>query len=460
MRVWCRFVSEEYSEMRRPLLDGFRSVGIEPCFCNPKATDPVLVVFSEFGEHLRQILNETRQSGVPRAIALGVSQAHLSGQEVWALLNAGARDVLFWDESEQIIATLIARLARWGKLAELVESPTVRHSMIGRSPSVMAVLHQLVETAYFGDSTVLLMGESGTGKELAARLIHSLDQRPNKGDLIISDCTTLVPELSGSEFFGHERGAFTGAITARDGAFALANGGTLFLDEVGELPLGLQGQLLRAIQERSYKRVGGNTWHRTEFRLICATNRDLTKEVAQGRFRSDLYYRIAGDIFTLPPLRDRPEDILFLAHHFIRLLRPDGEPPKLDRSVTEYLLLREYPGNVRDLKQLVTRIMRRYVGVGPITAGYLPDEDRLESGHDHGEWYDRQFERCIRLALAQGVGLKDIGRTAENIAVRIAVADEEGNLQRAASRLQVTDRALQLRQAASRVSEMQPENRP
>jgi transcriptional regulator with GAF, ATPase, and Fis domain len=294
------------------------------------------------------------------------------------------------------------------------------------------------------------MGESGTGKELAARLIHFLDQRPHKGDLITLDCTTVVPELSGSEFFGHERGAFTGATTARDGAFALANGGTLFLDEVGELPLSLQGQLLRAIQEHSYKRVGGNIWHRSEFRLICATNRDLRQDVAQGRFRSDLYYRIAGDVFTIPPLRERADDILPLARHFIRSLMPDRDPPEFDETVKEYLMLREYPGNVRDLKQLVVRMMRHYVGFGPITAGCLPEGERPEVEEDQREWCNQDFERCIRCAIARGVGLKDIGRVAENVAVRIAVGDEQGSPHRAAARLRVTDRALQLRQAAAR----------
>jgi transcriptional regulator with PAS, ATPase and Fis domain len=129
---------------------------------------------------------------------------------------------------------------------------------------------------------------------------------------------------------------------------------------------------------------------------------------------------------------------------------PDGDPPELDGTVKEYFMLRDYPGNVRDLRQLVARIMRRYVGSGPITAGCLPEEERPEAGEEPREWCNQEFERCIRCAIAQGVGLKDIGRTAENVAVRIAVADEQGSLQRAAARLRVTDRALQLRQAAAR----------
>src|SRR5262249_5035658 len=143
--------------------------------------------------------------------------------------------------------------------------------------------------------------------------------------------------LSGSEFFGHERGAFTGAVSQRDGAFALADGGTLFLDEVGELPLPLQAQLLRVVQERTYKRVGGNTWHRTNFRLVCATNRDLLAQVGRGEFRADLYYRIASFVCKLPPLRQRLDDVIPLAEYFLRQMYPNGEPPQLDDAVRAYL---------------------------------------------------------------------------------------------------------------------------
>jgi transcriptional regulator with GAF, ATPase, and Fis domain len=270
--------------------------------------------------------------------------------------------------------------------------------------------------------------------------------------LVVVDCTTIVPELAGSEFFGHERGAFTGAIAARDGAFALADGGTLFLDEVGDLPLGLQAQLLRVVQEGTYKRVGGNTWQRTNFRLVAATNKDLQQAVASGAFRRDLYYRIAGVTCQLPSLRERTDDILRLARHFMQQLRSDTEAIDLDDLVREYLLSRTYSGNVRDLKQLMTRIVYRHVGSGPITVGDIPEEERpaMESLHDRS---DQLFEQAIRRALVSGVGLKDISRAVTEAAIRIAVRDEEGNLQRAARKLGVTDRALQLRRAARREPE-------
>src|SRR5205085_578959 len=198
---------------------------------------------------------------------------------------------------------------------------------------------QVIEIALFSDGSVLLLGESGTGKELLARLVHTLDPRPDKGELVVLDCTTVVPELAGSEFFGHERGAFTGAAASRDGAFALADRGTLFLDEVGELPLALQAQLLRVVQERTYKRVGSNVWKQTNFRLICATHRDLRQDVAAGRFRGDFYHRIASRVCRIPALRERRDDILPLTEHFLRELGGDAEPG-FDPGVGELLAQR------------------------------------------------------------------------------------------------------------------------
>jgi transcriptional regulator with GAF, ATPase, and Fis domain len=300
---------------------------------------------------------------------------------------------------------------------------------------------------------MLVTGESGTGKELVARLIHTLDSRPRKANLVVLDCTTVVPELSGSEFFGHERGAYTGAVSSRDGAFALADGGTLFLDEVGELPLTLQSELLRVVQEHTYKRVGSNTWQKTEFRLVCASNRQLLEEKAQGRFRPDLYYRIANWTCHLPPLCERREDILPLANYFVGQLRAGERPPELGDAVQEFLVNREYPGNIRELRQIVSRMVYRHVGSGPITPGYIPEDQRPEPGRNGLSWRDEEFERAIRRAVSMGATLREIGRFAEDTAVRIAVAEEGGSLQRAAGRLGVVDRTLQMRYAAWRRQE-------
>ena len=281
-----------------------------PSHSTPRRSGPGVVVFDEATPELHDFCAPPAATARNAFSPLRLVARSLTGGSCWRLLQCGAADVLQLGDSPAADAAIAARLDRWATISRLVGSPLVRDACIGQSPAWSRLLHQIVEVAYFSDSPVLITGESGTGKELVCRLVHALDQRPDKRDLVVLDCTTIAPELSGSEFFGHERGAFTGAVAARDGAFALADGGTLFLDEVGELPPPLQAELLRVIQEHTYKRVGSNTWQTTRFRLVCATNRDLLEEVARGRFRQDLYYRIAGWSRRLPPLRERPEDIL------------------------------------------------------------------------------------------------------------------------------------------------------
>ena len=417
-----------------------------------EAGGPGVVLFDEVSEGLCDFVREASQGGYGRVLAVGTSRAALASAQGWTLLRAGASDAFARDGAADAARAALARFERWAAVDRLVDSPLVRNHLVGRSPLWRTVLRQVVEVAAFTDSPLLVTGESGTGKELVARLIHSLDARPRKRELVLLDCTTVVPQLSGSEFFGHERGAFTGAAGPREGAFALADGGTLFLDEVGELPPTLQAQLLRVVQEKTYKRTGGNSWQKTDFRLVCATNRDLVDEVARGAFRADLYYRIASFTCCLPPLRDRPEDVIPLFEHFLAESRPGAAPVELDEPVREYLLNRDYPGNVRDLRQLATRVACRCVGDGPVTVGQLPEDERPALDACTADWRDAAFDTSIRRALVRGVGLKDIGRIATDAAIRIAVVEEEGNLQRAARRLGVTDRALQLRKAAGRAS--------
>jgi transcriptional regulator with GAF, ATPase, and Fis domain len=405
-----------------------------------------IIILSDITSEICEFVQAVSRNGAERILVLAIEKAALAGGKAWRILQAGASDILVWSDLSDPGGVITARFKRWHEVDRLVESPLVQNQLVGQSRAWKSVLRRLVEVACFTDAPVLLTGETGTGKELAAQLIHTLDQRRNKHELVILDCTTIVPELSGSELFGHERGAFTGAITARDGAFATANGGTLFLDEVGELPLSLQVQLLRVLQEQTYKRVGSNTWHQIDFRLICATNRDLQLEEAQGRFRRDLYYRLAAWPIKLPPLRDRIEDIIPLVRHFIRQARPGEEPPELDEQVQDYFLSREYPGNVRDLKNLVYRVIARHVGAGPITVGNIPLNERPAPKFGPQNWCDHNLECAVRRAIAVGVGLKEIRQTVEEIAIRIAV-EKHGNLQRAAEKLGVTDRTLQKRRA-------------
>lgn len=413
-------------------------------------TAPGMILFDEVSQRVYDSIIEWSHHGRERLLAVSKSRSVPSNDAVWSLLAAGASDVLIWEGSANPAEEIAARFERWSVVDQLVDSSLVCKSLVGRSPAWIAALRQIAETARFTNESILITGESGTGKELAARLVHTLDPRLSKGDWVVVDCTTIVPALAGSEFFGHERGAFTGASYPRDGAFALADGGTLFLDEVGELMPELQAQLLRVIQEGTYKRVGGNAWQKTDFRLVCATNRDLLKEVAAGRFRGDLYHRIASWVVKLPSLRDRVEDIPLLVDHFLKMFLKDESPIELDEPVRDYLMRRDYPGNVRDLKQLMARVSHRRTGSGPITVGAIPMEDRPLSELDFSDWSNGQFRNGICQALALGIGLKEIGRAAENIAVQIAVRNENGNLQSAAKKLGVTDRALQMRRAALR----------
>jgi transcriptional regulator with GAF, ATPase, and Fis domain len=374
-----------------------------------------------------------------------VAMTSLQEDETWQLLKMGASDVLFWTELDDPASRIAARLQRWVDIDRIAESSLVQNNLVGQSRAWKSVVRHIVELACFTDAPILLMGETGTGKELVARLIHTLDGKRNKKELVILDCSTIVPELSGTELFGHERGAFTGAFAARDGAFALADGGTLFLDEVGELSLDLQVQLLRVLQEHTYKRIGSSAWRKSDFRLVCATNRDLQEEVAKGRFRRDLYYRAASWVVRLPPLRERSTDIIPLVYHFMRQVWPSEQLLELDERVQAYLRARDYQGNVRELQNLAFRIAAGHVGPGPVTLGDIPLEDRpqLDIPDLPENWCDKTVEQALRRALADGHKLKEIGRKVEEVAIRITVDDENGNLQRSANVLGVTDRTLQ-----------------
>jgi transcriptional regulator with GAF, ATPase, and Fis domain len=446
MEIWhCSLGSKPHTS----IYDSLSEAGIRSQQYESNRTDgPGIVFFQESSRELVDLLRETSRRGLERVLAISLSGRALEPEVIWNLLSAGAADVFVWSRCRNPAREIAARFDRWATIDEIVESPLVKENLAGQSTVWIRALRQIVEVATFTDSSVLITGESGTGKELFAQLVHKLDPRVNKGNLVVCDCTTIVPELSGSEFFGHERGAFTGAVTARKGAFALADCGTLFLDEVGELPLNLQAELLRVIQERTYKRVGGNSWLKTDFRLVCATNRNLFEEQAKDRFRRDFYYRIASWTCHLPRLSERREDILVLARHFIAQLRPD-DPPDLDDAVKLYLMEREYPGNARDLKQLVTRMIQHHVGPGAITVGDIPEVDR-PNGTLSNHRYETELENAVHLAVTLGVSLKEIERLAGNLAERLVIEEEQGNLQRAAIRLGVSDRALQIRRAARR----------
>jgi two-component system response regulator GlrR len=223
---------------------------------------------------------------------------------------------------------------------------------LGASPAMRHVFATVAKLAP-ADSTVLLEGETGTGKSLVADLIHRQSPRGD-GPFVVVDCASIPPTLIESELFGHERGAFTGAQAARAGAFESANGGTIFLDEIGELPLDLQAKLLRALEDRVVKRLGGSRTIQLDVRVVAATNRDLREEVNRGRFRADLYYRLNVVRLRLPPLRERREDIALLVHHFYRSFTADDDGVAPAALVAE-LEQHAWPGNVRELRSAIER---------------------------------------------------------------------------------------------------------
>ncbi len=239
----------------------------------------------------------------------------------------------------------------------LVEEIRADHaSMIGESPA-MRRLTQMIAQVAPTDSTVLIQGETGTGKELVARAIHDSSARRDR-PLVKVNCAALPRELVESELFGHEKGAFTGALQQRRGRFELADGGTLFLDEIGEMPLEAQAKLLRVLQERELERVGGSRTLRIDVRVIAATNRDVQAQIDGGRFRSDLFYRLNVFPLAIPPLRERRDDIALLIDHFAtRMARKLGRPAALPSRFVELAAGYAWPGNIRELENLVERAL-------------------------------------------------------------------------------------------------------
>jgi two-component system, NtrC family, response regulator AtoC len=340
------------------------------------------VIAAKEAADARRLLDRTEPDLLSRTVV--ALERSVQPAEQLELLGAGAGDVLCCGDG-CLVDAVLARLDRWAVIEETLASRMVRDRFIGHSPKLLCALRELIELAMFGRAPILLTGETGTGKELAAWVVHRLSTEAyghrtlaekSPGELVVVDCTTIVPTLSGSELFGHERGAFTGADRARIGAVKQADGGTLFLDEVGDLPKALQPELLRVIQEGRFKTVGGSFWARTSFRLVSATNRNLVRGQRHGRFRSDLYHRIAAGRVQLPPLRDRLEDVPELFRYFLAQARSGTEKVELTEGVCACLCEREYPGNVRQLRQLALQVAARHAGPGPVTVGDIPAGER------------------------------------------------------------------------------------
>ncbi|MFO0756841.1 MAG: sigma 54-interacting transcriptional regulator [Byssovorax sp.] len=359
-----------------------------------------------------------------------VSRVHLTARiegESIRIIDAGSRngtriddlsirDAYARPDSTVRIGDTSLRLQMTGDVIELPLSTRDRFgALIGKSDAIRRVF-ALLERIAPGEATVLIEGETGTGKELVAEAIHDESAR-GAGPFIVFDCSAVSATLIESELFGHLRGAFTGAISDRAGAFEAAHGGTLFLDEVGELPLDLQPKLLRVLERREVRRLGANVARKVDVRVVAATNRSLAREVEGGRFREDLYYRLAVIPVSLPPLRERQGDIPLLVRHFEAELG-GARGARLGDEQVSALAARTWPGNVRELRNAVARaVSLGSVGAagGPAAPPSSPaapaidlDEPLLSGRERVAEAYEKAY---VELALQRTGG--NVSRAAE-----------------------------------------------
>lgn len=328
-------------------------------------------------------------------------------------IHAGAFDFITkpWDNQ-----TLLQRINVALELNSPTEGTAVntdfdRSFIIGKSPALLNVLDTISRIAAT-DASVLIMGENGTGKELIAEAIHR-NSRRRANAMVKVNLGGISSSLFESEMFGHKKGAFTGAVADREGRFAVANGGTIFLDEIGELDLNCQVKLLRVLQEHTYEMLGDSTPRRTDVRVVCATNADLPAMVAERTFREDLFYRINLITVTLPPLRDRADDIPLLVDHIVaRHCEANGrERPEISADAMDFLKTLPYPGNIRELKNFIERTLlvtqSQSLGAADFRSQYTgPAPTRQASASS----LESKEQQAIELALAQSGG--NLTRTA------------------------------------------------
>ena len=306
-----------------------------------------------------EFMKEVQRRNLPVTVIVITGDGSID--EAVQALHLGAYDFLTKPIDLEHLRVVVARALREralrDELTSLRNQLQTRYSfqnVLSKNPQMHAIF-ELISNIAYTNTTVLIEGETGTGKEQTARAIHQASQN-RTGPLVAVNCAALPESLLESELFGHEKGAFTSAVSQRRGRFEQAHGGTIFLDEVGDVPLTMQAKLLRVLQERRFERVGGTESIEVDVRVIAATNRNLKRLVAQGAFREDLYYRLNVVKIELPPLRERPEDIPLLATHFIAKCTRPGEAPRLiSPRAMEVLLGYRWPGNIRELENAVER---------------------------------------------------------------------------------------------------------
>jgi len=368
--------------------------------------------------------------------------AHGTVDSAVEAIKLGAFDYITKPFDQAEIQAVIAKAARTHDIAQrnVRVDGRARAAIVGQSPQMQEIF-KIIEKVADTPSTVLITGESGTGKELIATALHEGSSRRNK-PLIRINCAAIPKDLMESELFGYERGAFTGAVTSKPGRFELADEGTLFLDEIAEIPVEMQVKILRALQESEFERVGGIKTTRVDVRLIAATNRNLELEIEAGRFRKDLYYRLAVVPIVLPALRERQSDIPMLTHHFIEKYNRKLNKKIEGISDEAVALLQAYawPGNIRELENLMERVL--LFADGPkIAAKDLPDHIRQAAVE----------APAAASTTADGTpaetGLKDIVRmkaaALEKDLIAKALEETGGNVTRAARLLQISRKSLQ-----------------
>ncbi len=344
-------------------------------------------------------------------------------------MRDGALDYLEKPIDLDELLRLVDRILGIGeRVVPVVELPPLPNGVVCQSPAMYRALSEAALVAP-SEARVLITGESGTGKEVVARLIHQWSPRL-AGPLVTVNCAAIPESLLESEFFGHERGAFTGAVAQRVGRFEEATGGTIFLDEVGEIPLSLQAKLLRVVQDGAYQRIGGNEERHSNARVVAATNRDLEEEVEAGRFREDLYYRLNVIEIALAPLRDRREDVLSLATTFAA--RYGTGTPRLAPNTVDVLTRYPWPGNVRELQNAMERAALMSRG-GIILPEHLPTRVVREAGSA-----SQVPAANAPAAVAHGQTIEDLERDA----IRNALRDHGHNRTRAAKALGISRRTL------------------
>jgi len=344
--------------------------------------------------------------------------------------------------NDQLLASIRKAIEHYGLVREIkrlrseISPRSGFEGMIGKNPSMLSV-YQLIEKVAPAPSSVLITGESGTGKELVARAIHNISPR-REAPFISVNCAALSHTLLESELFGHEKGAFTDAISMRKGRFELADGGTLFLDEIGEMPASLQAKLLRVLQERSFERVGGNTTLTIDVRILTATNREIRDEVDKGNFREDLYYRLNVIHIHLPPLRERVDDIPALVTHFLQKNagRLGKEQITISPEALRLLVALPWEGNIRELENTIER------------AAILCADDRIEAEDvqpDSTEFRAQKWSSGLDLAqfVPEGLALSEVLNGIEEKLVRQALENANNIQARAAEQLGITKSLLQ-----------------